>query len=142
MIISQSSTSVVAVLFGRSSTRRVSIAAVLLAGALLSWLGLYIWHQHPVGFGPGPLGWFMVMWLLMTAAMMLPSATPLVLVYSDIAARRAKSTASRPTSTAVLLLGYFIAWSAYGLLAYGAMTIIDLSLGNLINFYSARPYIA
>jgi predicted metal-binding membrane protein len=54
---------------------------------------------------------FLAAWLVMMAAMMLPSAAPLVLVY-----RRGASAAS----TASLTAGYLAIWAAVGVAAYAA----------------------
>jgi predicted metal-binding membrane protein len=54
---------------------------------------------------------FLGAWLVMMAAMMLPSAAPLVLVY-----RRGASA----LSTAALTAGYLLVWAAVGVAAYAA----------------------
>jgi predicted metal-binding membrane protein len=54
---------------------------------------------------------FLGAWLVMMAAMMLPSAAPLVLVY-----RRGASA----LSTAALTVGYLVVWAAVGVAAYAA----------------------
>jgi predicted metal-binding membrane protein len=59
----------------------------------------------------GGLGWFAVTWLVMTAAMMLPALTPMVLAYG----RRARSAAR----SVMFGAGYLAAWLVAGLVAYG-----------------------
>src|SRR5512136_1308199 len=75
----------------------------------------------------GALGWYLGVWVTMTAAMMLPSASPMLLVYAKVAAGSSRRPAA---STAVFLAGYLIAWTAYGLVAYALFRLIrslDLS---------------
>ena len=63
--------------------------------------------------GLGPLGWFLGVWIVMMAAMMLPSAIPTVTMYAGLAKDR--------TSLAPLFFvaGYLAVWSAAGLAAFG-----------------------
>jgi predicted metal-binding membrane protein len=71
----------------------------------------------------GGLGWFIGVWVTMMAAMMLPSVTPMVLMFSRVSAdRRRRGRAFVPTW--VFLSGYFAAWTAYGLLAYGLYRLV------------------
>jgi predicted metal-binding membrane protein len=64
-----------------------------------------------------------VMWSVMMAAMMLPSAAPMVLAY----AKATRSTAL----ILIFLLGYVAIWSAYGLAAAGVQ--IALTHGDVLS---------
>lgn len=57
-----------------------------------------------------------VMWIVMMAAMMLPSATPMILLHATISRRRAKQNA-RLHGTGWFVLGYVAVWSAFSLAA-------------------------
>lgn len=57
-----------------------------------------------------------VMWAVMMVAMMVPSATPAVLVYSAVARRLAPGRVGA-VRTAAFVAGYVIAWSAFSLAA-------------------------
>jgi len=71
--------------------------------------------------GPGTMGltlWaFLIVWVVMMAAMMFPSVAPMVIVWI-------RSVAARPTRQArivgvsTFLLGYLVAWAAFGALVY------------------------
>lgn len=77
--------------------------------------------------GPWPeFGQFLVLWIVMMAAMMLPSVAPVASMYLTVLRSRAKGTA--PAHTAALLSGYLLPWSAFGVVAYG----ISLALGKLV----------
>jgi predicted metal-binding membrane protein len=75
----------------------------------------------------GELGWYVGIWVTMMAAMMLPSVAPMALIYTRVARIRAeRGRAYVPTW--IFLSGYFVAWTLYGLLAYGiyrAITLVD-----------------
>jgi predicted metal-binding membrane protein len=70
----------------------------------------------------GTLGWFLGVWVVMMAAMMFPSFSPTVALYSRMTRRRA------PLAPLVFTSGYLLTWSGAGLLAFG---ISDLG-GNLL----------
>ena len=59
---------------------------------------------------PGSLGFFVGVWVVMMAAMMLPSAAPMVAVYGGIQRSRA--------AVALFVAGYLALWAAAGLVAY------------------------
>ena len=61
----------------------------------------------------GTLGWFVVTWIVMMAAMMLPSLSPTVALY-------ARMTSERGLARALLFAGsYLLVWGAAGAVAYG-----------------------
>jgi predicted metal-binding membrane protein len=74
---------------------------------------------------------FLAGWAVMMAAMMLPSAAPLVLVY-----RRGASG----VSTAALVAGYLGVWAAVGLLAYAAHMTIEDSRASALVLAGAAAY--
>lgn len=66
---------------------------------------------------PGSFGFYMSTWVVMMAAMMLPSAVPMVLVFRRL--ERARS--APPAATSAFVVGYLMVWGASGLLAYAAL---------------------
>jgi predicted metal-binding membrane protein len=99
----------------------VGIAAILLGGALATWI-VAVERMQGMDAGPGTalgaLGWYVGLWVTMMAAMMLPSIAPMVLLFSRVHAQRAARGQSF-VPTWVFLAGYLAAWTAFGLLAYG-----------------------
>lgn len=83
-------------------------------------------HRSPELAGAMQLGWPLVvaMWWVMMVAMMTPGALPLVLLY-----RRAMAHygAGGPITTALLLLGYLLAWLGFSLLATGLQELLQPS---------------
>lgn len=122
---------------GASRHRRVFLA-VLAALIAFAWLVLWAWTRSPYGrylehddwtsSGPAaflcravpaggvvvPLVLYAAAWILMTAAMMLPTTLPLFNAFDRL-------TAQRPDHGRLLMLlglGYMAVWGAFGLLAH------------------------
>lgn len=66
----------------------------------------------------GQLGWFVGTWALMMAAMMLPSVAPMALTFARVTGERANKGQAAFVPTWIFILGYFAAWTAFGLAAY------------------------
>jgi predicted metal-binding membrane protein len=110
---------------------------LLLALAGAAWL-LTDRRMGGMDAGPGSdlgeLGWFVVTWALMMAAMMLPSVSPMVAAYR----RRTTGLGATPSFVA----GYLIAWLAAGLLTYALVEgIRSLELG-ILAWDEAGRYVA
>jgi predicted metal-binding membrane protein len=71
----------------------------------------------PRAWGAGDLAWTFVMWAVMMAAMMLPAATPALLMHSRV--QRSRREGSPYGSTGLFAIGYLLAWTAYGGIATG-----------------------
>ena len=74
------------------------------------------------GTGLGTLGWFLGVWIVMMAAMMFPSVSPTVALYS----RMSRSTAA----PLVFVSGYLLAWTAAGVLAFAVSDLVGSLLGS------------
>jgi predicted metal-binding membrane protein len=65
---------------------------------------------------PGPFGSYTSAWVVMMAAMMLPSSVPMVLMF-----RKLECARSVPAfATTAFVIGYLVVWTASGLVAYAA----------------------
>jgi predicted metal-binding membrane protein len=98
-----------------AATRRQTTGALVLASALAWGFVLF----GPDGMGAGPVT-FVAAWGAMMAAMMLPSAAPLVLLYSRGGPARA---------TAALTAGYLLVWTLAGVPAYVAHELLPMAVG-------------
>jgi predicted metal-binding membrane protein len=91
------------------------LVALLLAGAGAAWWAS-LDRMHGMDAGPwtglGTLGWFLGLWVVMMAAMMLPSAIPAVALYGSIARDRAR------LASILFVAGYLAVWAAAGLVAF------------------------
>jgi predicted metal-binding membrane protein len=89
------------------------LAGLLIAGGLAWW-----WTaERMAGMGAAPgtdlgtLGWFTGSWIVMMAAMMLPSFAPTLAAYAAASDRRARWL--------LFTCGYLLVWAAAGVVAYG-----------------------
>jgi predicted metal-binding membrane protein len=96
--------------------------AALLAGGALAWTATARGALE-MGNGPGTMGLglagFMLLWLEMMAAMMLPSAAPVGSLYLR-SVRSGSTGLVRALRGGGLIVGYLGAWTALGLLAFPA----------------------
>jgi predicted metal-binding membrane protein len=86
--------------------------------------------------GLGTLGWFLGIWVVMMAAMMLPSVAPTMALYSRMAAGRA------PLAPLVFGLGYLVTWAAAGVAAFGLANIANWTGGHALAWDHAGRWIA
>jgi predicted metal-binding membrane protein len=106
----------------RVDPREVGLIAALLILAAASWIFTSV-QMSGMDMGPwtdpGPLGLFVITWVVMLAAMMFPSVAPMVVAYSRIHSHRRKTGRfAPPGSTAVFVAGYLITWTVFGVAAY------------------------
>jgi predicted metal-binding membrane protein len=100
---------------------RTLLLATLLALAAGAWLlteARMAGMDAGPGTDPGTLGFFAISWVVMMAAMMFPSISPMVLVFASIQHRR-RDRGGASVSRTIFIAGYMLAWTAFGLTAYG-----------------------
>src|SRR4051795_3622495 len=103
---------------------RLVVTSALVAVVVLAWASLLFGagmrlhemsmpmpRQHPM-WTPGYAAVVLAMWAVMMAAMMLPSAAPMILLHGTIARRR-KETGSVAAGTGLFALGYLVVWAAF-----------------------------
>jgi predicted metal-binding membrane protein len=87
--------------------------------------------------GLGALGWFLGVWVVMMAAMMLPSVAPTIALYSRMTRTRS------PLSPTAFAAGYLSTWAGAGLLAFGVGVVVDRVPGDPLAWDDAgRPVAA
>jgi predicted metal-binding membrane protein len=95
---------------------RPGLVALLFLLAAVSWW-FTIDQMAGMDAGPGtdlgPLGWFLGIWTVMMAAMMLPSVSPTVALYARMVRGRIQ------LAPLMFTAGYLVTWAAAGLLAFG-----------------------
>ncbi|GAA4908085.1 DUF2182 domain-containing protein [Streptomyces coeruleoprunus] len=67
-----------------------------------------------------PLGLFLVLWVTMMVAMMFPSVAPVAITWARAIGRQSAGVA-RAARTAQFAGGYLLAWTLFGLVAYGLL---------------------
>ncbi|WP_211442020.1 DUF2182 domain-containing protein [Collimonas humicola] len=135
---------------GNARRRRVFLP--LLAALIgLAWLTLWAWARSPYGrylehgdwtaSGPAaflcrvvpagavvvPMALYAAAWILMTAAMMLPTTLPLFSTFERLTARRP----DHGRLLTLLGLGYMTVWGAFGLLAHALHGAVLFLLANI-----------
>lgn len=118
---------------------RLGLIALLVALAAAGWW-LTVNEMHGMDGGPwtdlGTLAWFVGVWIVMMAAMMLPSVAPTVALY-------ARMTRSRsPVAPLLFTSGYLVAWASVGVLAFAVATTGGRISGDLLAWDRAGRWIA
>jgi Predicted metal-binding integral membrane protein (DUF2182) len=72
------------------------------------------------GWSLGGAAVLVAVWTVMMAAMMLPAAAPMIVIFASAQARRARQAA---VPTWVFVAGYLLVWSAAGVLVYALVQI-------------------
>ena len=129
----------------RSVVRPLPVAAVLLGAALVTWI-ITLDRMKGMDAGPGTalggLGWFVGVWVTMMAAMMLPSVLPMVLMFARVSRSRLEHGRPGYVPTWIFVSGYLLAWTIYGLLAYGVYRLVIAAGSDWLAWDRAGPYIA
>ena len=106
---------------------RALLVAALAAVALLAWGYLLHHAAMPMAaateHGAADLGFLVAMWIVMMAAMMLPSVVPAVLVHAAVS--RQMAPASAWARNAGFIAGYVLSWSAFALAAAGVQFALN-----------------
>ena len=124
--------------------RPLWVVVALLSTALPTWL-VVVERMDGMDAGPGTdpgaLAWFLGIWVTMMAAMMLPSAAPMIAVYARVAeAREGRRRALVPTL--VFVTGYLAVWTGVGLVAYGLYRLVDVVDGGTLAWDEGGRYVA
>ena len=103
--------------------------ALVVVLALAAWVGVVMQAAAPMPTSEGAeaLG-FISAWGIMMAAMMLPSATPMIALYAALR-RKATPGAAAGISTALFALVYFVVWVVFGVPVYLASVFIGSQMG-------------
>jgi len=117
------------------------LAFLLLSISALAWLALWHWGESPylhyihhahlpaICSAHGALfdgTVFVAGWAVMTVAMMLPTSTPLIGIFSTVA----RSRRDWPGLVSLVVAGYLVTWIAAGILAYGGALLLSEGLAQ------------
>jgi len=110
---------------------RLGLVAALFAVAALGW----IWTAREMrGMDAGPwttlgtFGCFLTIWVIMMAAMMLPSVAPTIALYSKV------TRESSPLSPWLFTGGYLLTWAGAGLVAYVIGALVTSRFGEALSW--------
>jgi predicted metal-binding membrane protein len=118
---------------------RLGLVAVLFALAAVSWwwtVRQMRGMDHGAWTGLGPLGWFLGIWVVMMAAMMLPSVAPTVALYSRMTRQLS------PLSPLLFAAGYLVTWAGAGLVAFTLAEIVSRFSGDALAWDRAGRWVA
>jgi predicted metal-binding membrane protein len=91
----------------------------------------------------GTFGFFITTWVVMMAAMMFPSVSPMVNMYVNIQRGRRRRSMSAPVgATACFVAGYLIVWSTAGALAYAAAKVASHLGGSWVGWDHGGRWVA
>ena len=127
--------------------RQLALIGLLLVLAAVAWLvtdDRMAGMDAGPGTDPGSLGFYVSAWVVMMAAMMFPSAAPMVVTYARIQGLRrelGKAGAGRG-ATAVFVAGYLLSWTVFGLLAYALVDVIRSLDVDAFSWDRGGPYLA
>jgi predicted metal-binding membrane protein len=80
-----------------------------------------------IGWSIAHLGLFLMVWTVMMAAMMLPPAMPMILIFAAAQARRSPQVT---VPIWVFIAGYLLVWGISGLLVYGFSQATGVSVNR------------
>jgi predicted metal-binding membrane protein len=105
----------------------VAVAATLVvAGGAWAYTVDQAGSMGGMAMGLGPLDSFATVWVVMMAAMMLPTAVPLIFEF----AQGSEGRRAWPVATTLLALTYLAVWLAFGLVCYGVYVAIGMPWPN------------
>jgi predicted metal-binding membrane protein len=118
---------------------RLGLVALLFSVAAVAWW-FTVDRMGGMDAGPGSdlgtLGWFLGVWVVMMAAMMFPSVSPTVALYSRMTRGRT------PLAPLVFTSAYLLTWTVAGLLAFGISGLGDALVGTDLSWNRAGRWVA
>jgi predicted metal-binding membrane protein len=118
---------------------RIGLVVLLFALAAVAWWSTGE-RMRDMDAGPwtalGTFGWFLGVWVVMMAAMMLPSVAPTVALYARMTKQRS------PLSPLLFTAGYFVVWGGAGALAFALAALGSHVAGGVLAWDSAGRWIA
>jgi predicted metal-binding membrane protein len=104
--------------------------SILLLLAVLAWL-ITIQRSGAMDSGSATMGMafplFILFWITMMAAMMLPSVAPVAVTWARAIGKQS-SGLRRAFRTTQFLAGYLLAWAAFGCFAYAGLAVLERAL--------------
>jgi predicted metal-binding membrane protein len=118
---------------------RLGLVALLFALAAIGWWWT-VERMQGMDNGPwtdlGALGWFLGVWIVMMGAMMFPSVSPTVALYSRMTRERS------PLSPLLFAAGYLVTWAGAGFIAFGIAVAGGRIFGDVLAWDRAGRWAA
>ena len=116
---------------------RTPVVVLLVLLPLVSWVWIVVMAQDMNGPMTGASAWMMTavwdaghlallwaMWAVMMVGMMLPSASPMLLLYGGIARCSATGASAASRQIYALAVGYLVVWASFSLAAAGIQRLL------------------
>jgi predicted metal-binding membrane protein len=118
------------------------VVAALTGVAAAAWLSVWVvgaspgsrWFDHQSVAAGGSVLPFLMAWVVMTLAMMLPTTLPLVLAFRSLIGDRP----AWPVLIALLIGSYVVVWVSFGVIALGSDQLVHATV-RAVPFLSAYP---
>jgi predicted metal-binding membrane protein len=120
---------------------RTPMMVLLIALPLVSWMWIVVMARDMYGPMTGASAWMMTavwdvrhlallwaMWAVMMVGMMLPSASPLLLLYGSVARRSATGASAASRQIYALAAGYLAVWAVFSLGATALQRLLAMLL--------------
>ena len=118
---------------------RLGLVALLFALAALGWWWTF-GQMHDMDGGPwtqlGSVTWFLAVWVVMMAAMMFPSVSPTVALYSRLTKSRS------PSAPLLFASGYLVVWSAVGVAVVAVAAGASRLVGDVLAWDRGGRWVA
>jgi predicted metal-binding membrane protein len=126
---------------------QIGLITALLVLAATAWIitdGLAQGMDMGPGSDLGSLPLYAATWVVMMAAMMFPSITPMTRTYALIQrSRHARRGLREPTTLiAAFVAGYLVTWTAFGLSAYAAFNLVAALDISVLSWERGGRYVA
>ena len=130
----------------RIDALQLGLIAALIAFAAVAW-AVTGGRMEGMDMGPGSdlgsLSFYVGAWVVMMAAMMFPSISPMVRTYALVQrSRHARRGLGEPTAAIVAFVaGYILAWTIFGLAAYAAFDLLGALDIEALSWDEGGPYL-
>jgi predicted metal-binding membrane protein len=118
---------------------RLGLVALLFALAGIGWWWT-VERMRGMDNGPwtdlGAVAWFLGVWIVMMAAMMFPSVSPTVALYSRMTKERS------PLSPLLFAAGYLVTWASAGFIAFAIAVAGGRIVGDVLAWDRAGRWVA
>jgi len=131
----------------RIDALQLGLIAALIAFAAVAW-AVTGGRMEGMDMGPGSdlgsLSFYVGAWVVMMAAMMFPSISPMVRTYALVQrSRHARRGLGEPTAAIVAFVaGYILAWTIFGLAAYAIFDLLGALDIEALSWDEGGPYLA
>ncbi len=126
----------------------IILLGVMAAIAGVAWAALLFSDLHMKSpmmatmSGPESLGFFLLSWVVMMVAMMLPAATPMAQAYVNLSVEKARGSKWISAQAATFLSSYLVVWTLFGLGVGGLYLLLSGGVVGGVSIGTLQPIVA